>query len=47
MAVDLKFFCSSVECRERKLDLLDINLVVTDESRTDKTIVWYICMPDF
>ena len=38
MAIDLKSFYASVECRERKLDPLDINLVVADESRTDKTI---------
>ena len=38
MAIDLKSFYASVECRERKLDPLDINLVVADETRTDKTI---------
>lgn len=38
MAIDLKSFYASVECRERGLDPLDINLVVADESRTDKTI---------
>lgn len=38
MAIDLKSFYASVECRERKLDPLDINLVVADQSRTDKTI---------
>lgn len=38
MAIDLKSFYASVECRERKLDPLDTNLVVADESRTDKTI---------
>ena len=37
-AIDLKSFYASVECRERKLDPLDINLVVADESRTSKTI---------
>ena len=31
-------FYASVECRERGLDPLDTNLVVADESRTDKTI---------
>ena len=29
---------ASVECRERGLDPMDTNLVVADESRTDKTI---------
>lgn len=38
IAIDLKSFFASVECRERKLDPLDTNLVVADESRTDKTI---------
>ena len=36
--IDLKSFYASVECRERGLDPLDTNLVVADESRTDKTI---------
>lgn len=38
IAIDLKSFYASVECVERGLDPLDINLVVADESRTDKTI---------
>ena len=38
IAIDLKSFYASVECRERNLDPLDTNLVVADESRTDKTI---------
>ena len=38
IAIDLKSFYASVECRERDLDPLDTNLVVADESRTDKTI---------
>jgi len=38
MCIDLKSFYASVECRERNLDPLDANLVVADESRTDKTI---------
>lgn len=38
IAIDLKSFYASVECRERHLDPLDTNLVVADESRTDKTI---------
>ena len=38
IAIDLKSFYASVECIERGLDPLDTNLVVADESRTDKTI---------
>lgn len=38
IAIDLKSFYASVECRERGLDPPDTNLVVADESRTDKTI---------
>jgi DNA polymerase V len=33
IAIDLKSFNASVECRERGLDPLDTNLVVADESR--------------
>ena len=38
IAIDLKSFYASVECRDRGLDPLDTSLVVADESRTDKTI---------
>ena len=38
IAIDLKSFYASVERRDRGLDPLDTNLVVADESRTDKTI---------
>lgn len=38
IAIDLKSFYASVECREMGLDPMDTNLVVADESRTDKTI---------
>ena len=38
LAVDLKSFYASVECVERGLDPLTTNLVVADESRTEKTI---------
>ena len=38
MCIDLKSFYASVECAERGLDPLRTNLVVADESRTDKTI---------
>ncbi len=38
IAIDLKSFYASVECRERGLDPLMTNLVVADESRTEKTI---------
>ena len=38
IAIDLKSFYASVECVERKLDPLKVNLVVADPSRTEKTI---------
>ena len=38
IAIDLKSFFASVECRERGLDPMDTHLVVADEKRTDKTI---------
>jgi len=38
IAIDLKSFYASVEAVERGLDPLAVNLVVADESRTDKTI---------
>ena len=38
LAIDLKSFYASVECIERDLNPLDTNLVVADNSRTDKTI---------
>ncbi len=38
IAIDLKSFYASVECRERGLDPLKTNLVVADRSRTEKTI---------
>ena len=38
IAIDLKSFYASVECAERGLDPLKTNLVVADESRTEKTI---------
>lgn len=36
--IDLKSFYASIECLERKLDPLTTNLVVADQSRTEKTI---------
>ena len=38
IAIDLKSFYASVECIERGLDPLTTNLVVADQSRTEKTI---------
>ena len=38
IALDLKSFYASVECKERGLDPLTTNLVVADASRTEKTI---------
>lgn len=38
IAIDLKSFYASVECRKRNRDPLTTNLVVADPSRTEKTI---------
>lgn len=38
VAIDLKSFYASVECADRGLDPLGVNLVVADASRTEKTI---------
>lgn len=38
VAIDLKSFYASVECRERGLDPMTTNLLVADGSRTEKTI---------
>ena len=38
IAIDLKSLYASVECMERNLDPMTTNLVVADESRTEKTI---------
>ncbi|KAF5065295.1 DNA polymerase IV [anaerobic digester metagenome] len=38
IAIDLKSFYASIECRERGLDPMTTNLVVADASRTEKTI---------
>ncbi len=38
IAIDLKSFYASVECKERNLDPLTTNLVVADAGRTEKTI---------
>lgn len=38
IAIDLKSFYASVECAQRGLDPMTTNLVVADESRTEKTI---------
>ena len=38
IAIDLKSFYASVECVERHFDPLTTNLVVADDSRTEKTI---------
>ncbi len=38
IAIDLKSFYASVECHERGLNPLTTNLVVADNSRTDKTV---------
>ena len=38
VAIDLKSFYASCECVELRLDPLNTNLVVADQSRTEKTI---------
>ncbi|MCC8015171.1 MAG: DNA methylase [Eubacterium sp.] len=38
LAIDLKSFYASCECADRHLDPLTTNLVVADQSRTEKTI---------
>ena len=38
IAIDLKSFYASVECKERNRDPLTTNLVVADQTRTEKTI---------
>ena len=38
IAIDLKSFYASVECKERGLDPITTNLVVADNTRTEKTI---------
>ena len=38
IAIDLKSFYASVECIQRELDPMTTNLVVADQSRTEKTI---------
>ena len=38
LCIDLKAYYASVECVDRGLDPMVINLVVADASRTEKTI---------
>ena len=38
IAIDLKSFYASVECKERGLNPITTNLVVADNSRTEKTV---------
>ena len=38
IAIDLKSYYASVECVQRHQNPLTFNLLVADESRTDKTI---------
>ena len=45
IAIDLKSFYASVECRARGLDPLDTHLVVADLSRTEKTICLAVTPP--
>ena len=45
IAIDLKAFYASAECVQRGLNPLTTNLVVADESRTEKTICLAISPP--
>ena len=45
IAIDLKSFYASAECRRLRLDPLNTNLVVADSSRTDKTICLAVSPP--
>jgi len=45
VAIDLKSFYASVECIERGLDPLKVNLVVADKSRSEKTICLAVSPP--
>ena len=45
IAIDLKSFYASVECRDRGLDPLNTNLVVADKTRTAKTICLAVTPP--
>ncbi len=38
IAIDLKSFYASVECKERNRDPLTTNLVVADKSRTENNL---------
>ncbi|MCD7714521.1 MAG: DNA methylase [Prevotella sp.] len=45
IAIDLKSFYASVECVERGLNPLTTNLVVADETRTEKTVCLAVTPP--
>lgn len=45
IAIDLKSFYASVECADRGLDPLKTNLVVADQSRSEKTICLAVTPP--
>ena len=45
IAIDLKSFYASVECRERGLDPMTTNLVVADPDRSEKTICLAVSPP--
>lgn len=47
LCIDLKSFYASVECMELGLHPLTTNLVVADESRTEKTICLAVEKPKF
>ena len=45
IAIDLKSFYASVECKERNRDPLTTNLVVADKKITEKTIIIQVSQP--
>ena len=45
ISIDLKSFYASVECVERQLDPMNVNLVVADAARSEKTICLAVTPP--
>lgn len=45
IAIDLKSYYASVECVSRNLDPMTTNLVVADQTRTEKTICLAVSLP--
>lgn len=45
IAIDLKSFYASVECKERELDPMTTNLVVADKAVRKRLSVWQCLLP--